>query len=84
MSTVTNYDIRDHVILPSIGNEFDDETLDRILEAVLEVAPVSTWRLRNLQQPSTPPAERAEPLDEPADRAPWRTPLPTGCEQGQS
>mgnify|MGYP000627935677 CR=1 FL=1 len=49
MNTVTNYDIRDHVILPTIGNEFDDETLDRILAAVLEVAPVSTWRLRNLQ-----------------------------------
>lgn len=49
MNTVTNYDIRDHVILPTIGNEFDDETLGRILDAVLEVAPVSTWRLRNLQ-----------------------------------
>lgn len=49
MSTVTNHDIRDHVILPSIGDDFDDETLDRILAAVLEVAPVSTWRLRNLQ-----------------------------------
>lgn len=41
----TNIDIREQVINPTIGAEFDEDTLDAITDALLEAAPVSTWSL---------------------------------------
>ncbi|KLO61737.1 hypothetical protein AA983_14295 [Dermacoccus sp. PE3] len=45
MSTVTASDIRTHVIEPTCGEHFTAMELDAIEEAVLNAAPLSTWRL---------------------------------------
>ncbi len=49
MATATNHDIIDYVIRPALGDEFDAETFDRIVAAIFEVAPVSTWTLVDLE-----------------------------------
>ena len=45
MSTVTASDLRAHVIDPTCGEHFTAEELDAIEAAVLDAAPLSTWRL---------------------------------------
>lgn len=43
--TATRYDIEQHVINPTIGSEYDQDTISAITDAILEAAPLSTWNL---------------------------------------
>lgn len=51
-STTTREDIVNHVIEPACAQWFDTRTLEAIADAVLDVAPLRTWRLVDLEYQS--------------------------------
>ncbi|AUH70563.1 MULTISPECIES: hypothetical protein [Gordonia] len=51
--TITRTDIHSYVVEAAVGDEFDAETIDRLTDAVVEAAPLSTWSLQGTEYVST-------------------------------
>lgn len=52
--TTTRQDIIDQTIIPAIASgDFDQDTTDRIIDAIFNAAPLSTWSLDGTEYVST-------------------------------
>ena len=43
MSNVTRHDIETYAIRPTLADDFTEDTIDAVCDAVFEAAPLSTW-----------------------------------------
>lgn len=49
MTTITNHDIRDHVVIPALGEFVTDYDIDGIVSEILAAFPLSEWAYSELQ-----------------------------------